>query len=71
MTAENLTEYKEIVEIIRDNGVALRRMATEYKVFPAHVLPIRGVTASLTGGGGGTRHLLPLLRHQFRGQPPE
>jgi Fe-S oxidoreductase len=34
-----------------DAGVALRRMATEFKVFPAHVQPIRGVTASLQSEG--------------------
>jgi Fe-S oxidoreductase len=34
-----------------DDAVALRRMATEYKVFPAHVQPIRGVTASLANEG--------------------
>ena len=32
-------------------GVALRRMATEFKVFPKHVQPIRGVSASLTAEG--------------------
>ncbi len=34
-----------------DSGVALRRIATEYGVFPAHVRPIRTVTASLLGEG--------------------
>jgi Fe-S oxidoreductase len=34
-----------------DSGVALRRIATEYGVFPASVKPIRGVSASLIGEG--------------------
>jgi len=34
-----------------DSGVALRRIATEYGVFPAHVRPIRTVSASLMGEG--------------------
>ena len=33
------------------SGVALRRMATEFKVFPKHVQPIRGISASLTSEG--------------------
>jgi len=38
------------VEII-EAGVSLRRIATEYGVFPAAVSPIRGVSASLLGKG--------------------
>ena len=34
-----------------DSGVALRRIATEYGVFPSSVKPIRGIAASLTGEG--------------------
>ena len=34
-----------------ESGVALRRMATEFKVFPKHVQPIRGVSASLQSEG--------------------
>jgi Fe-S oxidoreductase len=34
-----------------ESGVALRRMATEFKVFPTHVQPIRGVSASLASEG--------------------
>ncbi len=34
-----------------ESGVALRRMATEFKVFPTHVQPIRGVAASLQSEG--------------------
>ncbi|MCL4367832.1 MAG: (Fe-S)-binding protein [Actinobacteria bacterium] len=33
------------------SGVALRRMATEFKVFPKHVQPIRTISASLTSEG--------------------
>ena len=38
------------VEII-EAGVSLRRIATEYGVFPAPVSPIRGISASLLGKG--------------------
>jgi Fe-S oxidoreductase len=38
------------VKII-ESGVSLRRIATEYGVFPTPVLPIRGVSASLIGEG--------------------
>lgn len=38
------------VEII-EAGMSLRRIATEYGVFPAPVSPIRGVSASLLGKG--------------------
>ncbi len=34
-----------------DSGVALRRIATDYGVFPASANPIRAVSASLTGEG--------------------
>ncbi|MBW2411467.1 MAG: (Fe-S)-binding protein [Deltaproteobacteria bacterium] len=34
-----------------ESGVALRRIATEYGVFPNTAKPIRGVSASLTGEG--------------------
>ncbi|MFH1034065.1 MAG: (Fe-S)-binding protein [Pseudomonadota bacterium] len=34
-----------------DSGVALRRLATEYGVFPTSVKPIRSISASLTGEG--------------------
>lgn len=34
-----------------DSGVALRRIATEYGVFPATAKPIRGISASLVGEG--------------------
>jgi Fe-S oxidoreductase len=34
-----------------ESGVALRRIATEYGVFPATARPIRGVSASLTAEG--------------------
>jgi Fe-S oxidoreductase len=34
-----------------DDAVALRRMATEFKVFPKHVQPIRSISASLTAEG--------------------
>jgi Fe-S oxidoreductase len=34
-----------------ESGVALRRIATEYGVFPPSVKPIRSVSASLTGEG--------------------
>ncbi len=34
-----------------ESGVALRRIATEYGVFPTTAKPIRGVSASLTGEG--------------------
>ncbi|MCB2185604.1 MAG: (Fe-S)-binding protein [Deltaproteobacteria bacterium] len=34
-----------------ESGVALRRIATEYGVFPPHVQPIRGIRASLVGEG--------------------
>lgn len=34
-----------------EDAVALRRMATEFKVFPKHVQPIRGISASLQGEG--------------------
>ena len=34
-----------------ESGVALRRMATEFKVFPSSVQPIRTVSASLTSEG--------------------
>lgn len=34
-----------------ESGVALRRMATEFKVFPSAVQPIRTVSASLTSEG--------------------
>lgn len=34
-----------------DSGVALRRIATEYGVFPATVKPIRTISASLVGEG--------------------
>ncbi len=34
-----------------ESGVALRRIATEYGVFPSSVKPIRGIAASLTGQG--------------------
>ena len=34
-----------------DSGVALRRIATEYQVFPPSVKPVRTVTASLVGEG--------------------
>ena len=33
------------------SGVALRRMATEFKVFPKHVQPIRTISASLSSEG--------------------
>lgn len=38
------------VEII-EAGVSLRRIATEYGVFPAPVSPVRGISASLLGKG--------------------
>ncbi len=38
------------VKII-ESGVALRRVATEYGVFPTPVKPIRGISASLVGEG--------------------
>jgi Fe-S oxidoreductase len=38
------------VEII-EAGVSLRRLATEYGVFPAPVSPLRGISASLLGKG--------------------
>jgi len=34
-----------------ESGIALRRIATEYGVFPTAVKPIRGVSASLVGEG--------------------
>ena len=34
-----------------DSGVALRRIATEYQVFPPSVKPVRTVAASLVGEG--------------------
>src|SRR4030042_1968235 len=34
-----------------DSGVALRRVATEYQVFPTAVKPVRTASASLTGEG--------------------
>ena len=34
-----------------ESGVALRRIATEYGVFPKPVSSIRGISASLTGEG--------------------
>ena len=34
-----------------ESGVALRRIATEYGVFPTTAKPLRGVSASLTGEG--------------------
>jgi Fe-S oxidoreductase len=34
-----------------ESGIALRRIATEYGVFPTSVQPIRTVSASLVGGG--------------------
>ena len=34
-----------------ESGVALRRIATEYGVFPATAKPIRGVSGSLVGEG--------------------
>jgi Fe-S oxidoreductase len=36
---------------ILEVGVANRRLATEFDVFPAHVKPIRGITQSLTSDG--------------------
>ncbi len=38
------------VKII-ESGVSLRRIATEYGVFPTSVLPVRGISASLIGEG--------------------
>ena len=38
------------VKII-ESGVSLRRIATEYGVFPTPVLPVRGVSSSLLGEG--------------------
>jgi Fe-S oxidoreductase len=38
------------VKII-ESGVSLRRIATEYGVFPTPVLPVRGISASLVGEG--------------------
>jgi Fe-S oxidoreductase len=38
------------VKII-ESGISLRRIATEYGVFPTPVLPIRGISASLIGEG--------------------
>ncbi len=34
-----------------DSGVALRRIATEYGVFPATAKPVKGISASLVGEG--------------------
>ncbi len=34
-----------------ESGVALRRIATEYQVFPTAVKPVRAISASLTGEG--------------------
>ena len=34
-----------------ESGVALRRIATEYRVFPPSVKPVRTVSASLVGEG--------------------
>jgi Fe-S oxidoreductase len=34
-----------------ESGVSLRRLATEYQVFPHSAKPLRGVSASLTGAG--------------------
>ena len=34
-----------------ESGVSLRRVATEYGVFPASVKPVRGISASLVGEG--------------------
>jgi len=34
-----------------ESGIALRRIATEYGVFPTAVKPVRAISASLVGGG--------------------